>query len=344
MSGEPMTANLVFWALMALMAGGAVALLLAAREWLSSGGGEGPGYVGPQQEEPERGRGGRDLAVYGDQLRELEADLAQGLLTEAEAESARLEIERRVLAADRERRKTPQAAAFSPGLRRRSLVALIVLIPVAALGLYLLLGAPGLPGQPFTSRSAPGQEAATETPQVSEQDIAAMVARLAAKLEQEPENLEGWKMLAQSYLILERPAEARAALREGMAQFPHDPDLILTTARLEVLLAQEAQRPRVRRPQKGTSAQEEAQGASENAALPGGDAMPRIPPEAAHLFRRLLTIMPDHGEALWMVGLAEVQAGNRDKALELWRRLLSDIAEDSESHTMLEGYIRALEK
>jgi cytochrome c-type biogenesis protein CcmH len=168
--------------------------------------------------------------------------------------------------------------------------------------------------------------------------------RLAAKLEQEPENLEGWKMLAQSYLILERPAEARAALREGMAQFPHDPDLILTTARLEVLLAQEAQGPRVRRPQKSTSAQEEAQGASENAALPGGDAMPRIPPEAAHLFRRLLTIMPDHGEALWMVGLAEVQAGNRDKALELWRRLLSDIAEDSESHTMLEGYIRALEK
>ncbi|MBL6934987.1 MAG: c-type cytochrome biogenesis protein CcmI [Alphaproteobacteria bacterium] len=317
MSGETVTADLLFWVLLALMAGGAVALLLGARDWLSSD---------ESEEEPERGRGGHDLAVYSDQLHELEADLARGVLTEAEATPVRLEIERRVLAADRELDQAPQVAAFSPGLRRRSLVALMVVIPVAALGLYLFLGVPGLPGQPFDSRSAPGQE--VEAPDmspgdISEADISAMVEGLAARLEQEPENLEGWRMLAQSYLVLERPDEAYGALRKGLEHFPNDPGLLLALARIEVFLAQE-------------------EDAETDMTL--GEAVPLVPPKAARFYERLLAVMPEHEEALWMVGLAEAQSGNRDKARKLWLRLLALTPRESESRAALEEYLRILEK
>lgn len=312
MSGETVTADLLFWALLALMAGGAVALLLSTRDWLSFDGDEG---------EQERGRGGHDLAVYGDQLHELEADLARGVLTEAEATPARLEIERRMLAADRELGQAPQVAAFAPGLRRRSLVALMVLIPAVALGLYLFLGIPGLPGQPFDSRDEPGQE--VEAPDISEADISAMVEGLAARLEREPEDLEGWRMLAQSYLVLDRPDEAYGALGQGLEHFPNDPGLLLALARIEIVLAQE-------------------EGAEPDMSL--GDAIPLVPPEAARFYERLLAVIPEHEEALWMVGLAEAQSGNRDKARELWLRLLALTPQESESRAALERYLEALEK
>ncbi len=316
-----------------------MALLFRARNWLSSG-----------EDDMEPGRGGHDLAVYRDQLSEIDSDLTRGLLTEAQAEEARLEVERRLLAADREQtslaKEAPKTPAFSPGLRRRSLMALMVLVPVVAFALYLYLGSPGLPGQPFAERGAPDHEAGV--PDVTAGDIAAMVERLAAKLEQEPEDLEGWGMLAQSYLVLERPLEARAALRKGMEHFPHDPDLILTLARLEVVLAQEAQA-------QGTSDPTEAQGTSgtegqtkdQGTATPGvlsGEAVPRIPPEAAYLYGRLLAVAPEHGEALWTVGLAEAQAGNLEKAAALWRRLLVLMPEDSEGRAALEEYLGILER
>ena len=318
MSGETVTADLLFWVLIALMAGGAVALLLGTRDWLAFDGAKG-------EEETERGRGGHDLAVYGDQLHELEADLARGVLTEAEATPARLEIERRLLAADRELDQAPQVAAFAPGLRRRSLVALMVLIPALSLGLYLFLGFPGLPGQPFDSRGEQGQE--VEAPDmspgdISEADISAMVERLAARLEQEPENLEGWRMLAQSYLVLERPGEAYGALRKGLEHFPNDPGLLLALARIEIVLAQEEE-------------------AEKDMSL--GEAVPLVPPEAARYYERLLAVMPEHEEALWMVGLAEAQSGNRDKASELWQRLLALTPQESESRAALEEYLEALE-
>ena len=305
-----MSDDFLFWVAAALMAGGAVALLLSARRWLTSG------------EEEERARGGYDLAVYRDQLLELESDLARGLLTEVEATSSRLEVERRVLAAGNEQTLAPQMAAFSPGLRRRSLVALMVFIPAAALGLYLFLGSPGLPGQPFDSRSDAGQEAEMEAPDISATDIAAMVGRLAARLEQEPEDLKGWRMLAQFYLFLERPDEAYGALRGGLDYFPHDPGLLFALARIKVMLSQE-------------------EGAEPDMSL--GEAVPLVPSEAAQFYERLLAVIPEHEEALWMVGLAEAQSGNRDKAVALWRRLLALTPEESENRAALEGYLEALE-
>src|SRR5688572_29122617 len=93
---------------------------------------------------------GSDVAVYRDQLDEIERDRAAGLIGDREAEAARLEVSRRLLAATDVTAPVPQESA---GWRRRA-VALIalLLLPLGAASLYLALGSPDLPGQPQAAR------------------------------------------------------------------------------------------------------------------------------------------------------------------------------------------------
>ena len=98
---------------------------------------------------PAPARASFDQAVYRDQLHELDRDIARGLITQTEADAARLEIQRRLLATDR------QPAAPSR-LTRSPVLAAIVFVVIAggSLSGYLWLGAPGLPDEPFSSRKA----------------------------------------------------------------------------------------------------------------------------------------------------------------------------------------------
>jgi cytochrome c-type biogenesis protein CcmH len=94
---------------------------------------------------------GGELAVYRDQMGELNRDRAAGLIGRAEAEAARVEIARRLLAA--------AAVEYAPPMIarpwRRRFVALVagIALPIAAIGLYLSLGTPGLPDQPLAART-----------------------------------------------------------------------------------------------------------------------------------------------------------------------------------------------
>src|SRR3954452_4302184 len=95
--------------------------------------------------------GGNDVAVYRDQLDEIARDRATGLIGEAEAEAARVEVSRRLIAAA----DTAQAAPVAPGgsfRRRLAGVAALVVVPLIVVCLYLTLGSPELPGQPLASR------------------------------------------------------------------------------------------------------------------------------------------------------------------------------------------------
>src|SRR5690554_6688816 len=101
-----------------------------------------------------------DLAVYRDQLRELEADRARGLLTDAEAEAARVEISRRLLA--RAEAVEPvnggAPAASRLDVAKTVYVSAAILVPAISLSLYLAFGSPGLPGQPHAERMATAPE------------------------------------------------------------------------------------------------------------------------------------------------------------------------------------------
>ena len=101
-------------------------------------------------------RGGSDRLVYQDQLQEIERDHTAGLIGEAEADSARVEISRRLLAAaDEEAAPSKLPASLRNVLRRRAAAAAaIAIVPAVALGLYLKLGSPDLPGQSAFARSS----------------------------------------------------------------------------------------------------------------------------------------------------------------------------------------------
>ena len=92
--------------------------------------------------------GGSDAEVYRDQLAEVERDFARGVIDETEAKAARIEVSRRLLAAtDIGAAKTGKTLSRGPVL-----AAIGVAIPVVAIGLYLVIGNPGLKGEPLAAR------------------------------------------------------------------------------------------------------------------------------------------------------------------------------------------------
>ncbi|WP_428029278.1 c-type cytochrome biogenesis protein CcmI [Ancylobacter sp.] len=130
-----------------------------------------------------------DLAVYRDQLEEIERDRASGLIAASEGEAARTEVARRILRASGE---IEREGAASGGDRRRRLVAVIALvgIPVLAGGLYLSLGSPLYPPQPLAQRL----EA-----QPNPSDIAILIRKVETHLEANPNDGRGYEVVAPIY-------------------------------------------------------------------------------------------------------------------------------------------------
>jgi cytochrome c-type biogenesis protein CcmH len=141
-----------------------------------------------------------NATVYRDQLKEIDSDRARGLIAEAEAEAARLEVARRLLAADTKERESGDAATSSPA--RAALIGVALALPLTALGLYLLYGSPQLPDQPLAARL---QDPA------SERNPVALVARVEARLRAHPEEGQGWDVIAPVYLSARRYGDAADA-------------------------------------------------------------------------------------------------------------------------------------
>lgn len=158
-----------------------------------------------------------NINIYRDQLRELELDLAQGSIDQAHYESARREIEKRVLEEGVDLEDTPAPAPI-----QWTLVSVIgVLLPAVAIGVYLAVGSPDA----LTNQGAQGQQA-EQGHAVSAEQIEAMVANLAERLKNEPENGEGWHMLARSYAAMGRFPDAVNAYGEAARRLPPDAQLL----------------------------------------------------------------------------------------------------------------------
>ena len=158
------------------------------------------------------GRAEFDAAVYRDQLREVESDRERGLIGPIEAEAAKLEISRRLLASADEK---PGSGAPAP-LRFRSaaMLAVSVLVPLAAVSVYLVYGSPGTPDQPLAARL---------TDPANEQDLAAIIARVEARLRAHPEEGEGWDAVAPVYMGTGRFADAADAYTKAIKLLGESP-------------------------------------------------------------------------------------------------------------------------
>lgn len=147
-----------------------------------------------------------DAAVYRDQLKEIDSDRARGLIGEEQAEAARVEIARRLLAADSKLRAS-EAAKPGSSRARAAMIAVGAALPLLALGLYLTFGSPRLPDQPLAAR--------LEDP-ASDRNLEALVARVEARLRQHPEEGEGWEVIAPVYLSWQRYADAAEAYGQAI--------------------------------------------------------------------------------------------------------------------------------
>ena len=161
-----------------------------------------------------------NLAVYRDQLAEVERDLARGVLTAEQADAARTEIGRRILALN----PAVTAAGPSSAIPFATATAAVLLLPFAAWALYAALGSPGMPDQPYASRGAnPGPAAAQNAGQAANAgeraphvDMAEAVQKLTAHLKENPDDLTGWVLLARSDMSLGRYQEAAEAYKRAV--------------------------------------------------------------------------------------------------------------------------------
>lgn len=168
----------------------------------------------PRAKETDIERASFDLAVYRDQLNELERDQKAGLIPDTEADAARNEVSRRILAAQAELAAEEKAARPVPAWLS---VATVVAVPVIALGGYMQIGRPDLPAQPLQARVDGA---------VANQDMAAMVRQVEEHLETQPNDARGWAVLAPVYKRIGRYHDAANAYRKALALSGPDADLM----------------------------------------------------------------------------------------------------------------------
>ena len=228
------------------------------------------------------------LGVYGAQLDELERDGARGLIAPDEAKAARLEIERRILRLD-------GAKPARLGGGGRAMVGLaVLLVPAAALGLYAYLGTPSLPDQPLALRERPAGP-----------DPRLMVASLETRLADDPNDVDGWLMLARSKDALNDPDGAVTALRRAREVAPDD-------ARLP--------------------------GALGEALVIANDGT--VPPEALALFNEAGQKAPNDPRPAFYLAQADLQSGREARALERLKSLLAVTPPDAPWRDQAEAMLR----
>lgn len=232
-------------------------------------------------------RASANAVIYRGQLAELEAEHAQGLISAARYAESRAEIERR-LADDLASGDAPPASSHRPWPGKGLALALGLLLPLLAGGLYLLVGTPGALDPGAGTRSAQSQH------EVTPEQIDAMVAKLAERLAREPNNPEGWMMLARSQAALGRYAESAKAYAKLIEYGGKTADVLADYA--DVL---------------AMAAGRELRG------------------EPYRLIQEALALDPDHVKALALAGTAEFHLGNYDAAIAHWERLMKTLPPDS---------------
>jgi|GEM_PF-19128 len=158
-------------------------------------------------------------SVYRDQLRELDNELAAGRISDVEYQNNRSELERRVL----EDEVVKPTQTFAPLNRWPALVAALF-VPLLAGGIYYAIGSvDGL--DPSKTAAVVEESHSAETAQIE-----GMVAKLAQRLEEQPNDVNGWVMLARSYGYMERFKESSVAYERALALMPKDAQLMVDYA------------------------------------------------------------------------------------------------------------------
>ena len=251
-----------------------------------------PLWLGLRQNDQKAGRKEANLAIFRDQLAELEREQKEGTLADGDFGQARRELQRRLLeevapdAGD-----TPKVAR---GPSRKMAIVLLLLLPVLAVSGYAVLGNP--------KALDPAQTAAP--PRMTAEQISGMVSKLAERMKANPDDMQGWLMLARSYKTMGRYEEAAEAYGKAEKVITDDPELLASYA--------------------------------ETLAMANGKGLDDKPKQ---LIERALKLDPQHPHSLFLAGAAAMEAGDNRKGIAYWEALLPQVEPGSEIDQMLRSGI-----
>ena len=250
-----------------------------------------PLWLGLRAPKAQANRKETNLSIFRDQLAELDREKREGALAESDFEQGRQELQRRLLD-EIEPDSAGSAVSSQPsyGPSRKMAIAVLLLLPLLALVGYSVLG----------NQKALDPMQTVAQPKMTPEQIGAMVDRLAAKMKENPEDLQGWLMLGRSYRTLGRFDEAVQAYAHAEKVINDDPEQLAIYA--------------------------------ETIAMAGGKGLAGKPRQ---LVERALKIDPNHGHSLFLAGAAAMEAGDNKKGIAYWEALLQQVEPGSEVDQML---------
>lgn len=235
-----------------------------------------------------------NITIYRDQLIELDRDLRDDILSREQYDSSKQELQKRML---QDLSENEEPAQLIPTSRHGVIASIIVFlaIPLAAIYLYLVIGdTRGLLPQSQLANAAQFEQNSADGTPSGHTEISAMVDSLAARLKENPEDIEGWVMLGRSYAIMERFGEASAVYAKLTEMVPDNPQLLSDYADMLAM--------------------------TNNGSLLG---------KPAEAITKALSINPDFPKALALAGTLEFEQRRFDQAIAYWERLLGAIPADS---------------
>ncbi|MEW7999109.1 MAG: c-type cytochrome biogenesis protein CcmI [Candidatus Thiodiazotropha endolucinida] len=224
-----------------------------------------------------------NLAVFKQQLAELDNDLKSGALDQARYDAARRDLEKELLSDVSEQSRPAESGGTGQKMALSALV-----IPLAALLLYQFIGSPEiisrLANQPAATHTASAQSQGRSTQNLPPMEE--LVKRLAAKMQEQPDNQEGWIMLGRSYMAMNDPSAAINAFDRAMEISDKNVGLLLAYA--EAI-----------------------------ASNTGNDFTGR----AAPMVEKALQLEPDNPNVLWIAGIVAYQQTDYQDAVDRWSKL-----------------------
>ena len=243
-------------------------------------------------------RDSQNVVIARERLAELNTEKEQGNLTEEQFDKAKRELEQALLL-DLDQTVDNTDMSTASGVGRLTLGAMVLLVPALTVGLYYHLGSPEMT-RPTQERVAGAPHQGGEAmPSVEE-----MMAALMARLEENPEDSEGWFLLGRSYMALDNYAMASQAFERLHLLVGDDPVVLLSWA--------------------------DAQAMAQKGNLAG---------KPSELIRKAVKLAPEDTTALWLAGMVEDQSGNHQLAISYWERLEPKIKDDPESRQRIESLL-----